>query len=200
MILLTSEVSGDSSTGAAARPEAPARSTGARVNTVIVSAQEDARFKAALMGIIDKSLCGFVTKGRTGEAMWGALMEVFDAQKSIRVNNLMQRLGNLRLESGEKVTGYVSRVLEIYNDLKDADSAPGSQFMVHQVMKGLPEAYNPVKASLVVLGGGGRSILEVLPMLASFEEQWWGRWRSRWLSLGGRRGANCATTVRSLAT
>ena len=99
---------------------------------------------------------GFMIRAHKGDGTkaWKVLHDHFKSGERPRIQNLLQRLTNLKLEGSESVPSYLIRAEDMKLNLSEVGEAISDQMMCSVVLKGLPREYD----SFVTVVNYGHSV------------------------------------------
>lgn len=82
----------------------------------------DAKAKAILILTTDSSIYTHIRQADTTYDLWTTLKNMFDDSGYTRKTNLLRSFINIRLDSCESMTQYVTQIVETGRDFKEQDS------------------------------------------------------------------------------
>lgn len=105
---------------------------------------EDAKAKAKLVLTIEPSLYVHIKQAATTYDLWGKLKTMFDDSGFTRKISLLRNLINIRLESCDSMTQYVTQIIETGQRLQGTGFKLTDEWIGALMLAGLPERYAPM--------------------------------------------------------
>lgn len=105
---------------------------------------EDAKAKAKLILTIDPSLYVHIKHATTTYELWNTLKKMFDDSGYSRKICLLRKLINIRLDSCDSMTQYVTQIVETGQRLQGTGFKLTDEWIGALMLAGLPEMYAPM--------------------------------------------------------
>lgn len=141
-VLLESNGSLNVVTGAARKPR-PAEDTDGKLLEAWL--KKDACGKKMLILTIDRSLQSHIMNYTTANQMWSKICEMFEKKGELRKNKLLQAFYSAQYEKGTSIIDHVSKIENLYHQLKEVDPTMNERMVVNKILCTLPERLNTFK-------------------------------------------------------
>lgn len=105
---------------------------------------EDAKAKAKLILTIDASLYVHIKQAVTTYDLWTTLQKMFDDSGYSRKIYLLRNLINIRLDTCESITSYVTQIIETAQRLRGTGFKITDEWIGALMLAGLPERFAPM--------------------------------------------------------
>ena len=141
-VLLESNGSLNVVTGAARKPR-PTEDTDGKLLEAWL--KKDACGKKMLILTIDRSLQSHIMNYTTANQMWSKICEMFEKKGELRKNKLLQAFYSAQYEKGTSIIDHVSKIENLYHQLKEVDPTMNERMVVNKILCTLPERLNTFK-------------------------------------------------------
>ncbi|GAV76372.1 DUF4219 domain-containing protein/UBN2 domain-containing protein [Cephalotus follicularis] len=126
-------------------PENPDNLSIAQMKTVKVESTQNFKALSFLHSIVAESIFPRIVASSTDKEAWDTLQEEFQGTervRAMRLLNLRRDYENLKMKDSETVKDYISKVLEVVNQMRIYGEKLTDQKLVEKVLISLPDKYD----------------------------------------------------------
>jgi hypothetical protein len=117
---------------------------------IFVADEKDSLLLAELMLNVAPHFLATIRAAGTGLAAWNALHKLFASRSEARLLQLRRKLNSLKKSQGESVTRFMSRAIELRDELVQVGYNVSDKEVIHTVLSGLPDDYDTIVTVLIV--------------------------------------------------
>jgi hypothetical protein len=116
---------------------------------IVVEDGKDSLLLAELMLNVEPHFLATIRAAGTGLATWNALHKLFASRSEARLLQLRRKMNGLKKGHGESVTRFMSRAIELRDELVQVGYDVSDKEVIHTVLSGLPDDYDTIVMTLM---------------------------------------------------
>lgn len=129
----------------------------------------DKKAKSYLLMSLDNQHVKLVLSCSTAKEIWDRLSAIHKQKSSTSKIVLQTQFFDARMNQGEKVAEYISRIEYLASQLKDAGEEVKDSTLVGKIVSGLPETYSSFMSSWMGMDAANMTLNNLLPRLMAEE-------------------------------